>query len=170
MEVVTTTTSTSALTTTTTTPTTPTPILNDNTNNDKENQQDNNDDSAGSILKSKSNGYSNNKDISSFNNVTNGANGNSNTSNNNNSNNINNSNSNSGNISASNTPTPTPINNGSTFDILPYSRTLAYRTTGRPRKSGSFNFKEENIQSYTDSNGIVYRVSGEYLMIFHFKS
>jgi hypothetical protein len=57
----------------------------------------------------------------------------------------------------STTPTPT---NCSTFDIMPYSRTLAYRTTGRQRKPGSFNFKEENIKAYTDANGIVYKVSG----------
>ena len=34
---------------------------------------------------------------------------------------------------------------------------------GRPRKPGSnYVFKEENIQSYTDANGVVYKVSGYY--------
>jgi hypothetical protein len=37
---------------------------------------------------------------------------------------------------------------------------------GRPRKPGSnYVFKEENIQSYTDANGVVYKVAG-YLLDF----
>ena len=35
-------------------------------------------------------------------------------------------------------------------------------TNGRPRKPGSnYVFKEENIQSYTDANGVVYKVAGK---------
>ena len=40
-----------------------------------------------------------------------------------------------------------------------------FRTSnGRPRKPGSnYVFKEENIQSYTDANGVVYKVTGNNL-------
>jgi hypothetical protein len=37
----------------------------------------------------------------------------------------------------------------------------ATNNNGRPRKPGSnYVFKEENIQSYTDANGVVYKVAG----------
>ena len=59
-------------------------------------------------------------------------------------------------------------NNGKNKNSTDYAKTLSnYRTcntnsrsNGRPRKPGStYNFKEENIQAYTDANGIVYKVS-----------
>ena len=35
--------------------------------------------------------------------------------------------------------------------------------TGRwPRKPGTYNFKEENLKSYTDANGVVYK-TGEHV-------
>jgi hypothetical protein len=45
------------------------------------------------------------------------------------------------------------------------TQTLTYRATqnGRFRKPGRFNmtFKEENIKSYTDANGVCYKISGK---------
>ena len=61
------------------------------------------------------------------------------------------------------TPVPgAPYPNPSLTSNLSISNRTFRSTNGRPRKPGStYVFKEENIQSYTDANGVVYKVAGE---------
>lgn len=56
-----------------------------------------------------------------------------------------------------------------TDTVIPYSsRPLTFSTyrsyNGRAKPSNNVQFKEENIQSYTDANGVVYRVSDHVYM------
>ena len=53
--------------------------------------------------------------------------------------------------------------------VVPYtSRPLTFSTyrsyNGRARPSNNIQFKEENIQSYTDANGVVYKVADHVYM------
>lgn len=64
------------------------------------------------------------------------------------------------------------ITANSTFQadlVIPYSsRPLSYRPyrsyNGRARPSNNIQFKEQNIQSYTDANGVVYKVADHVYM------
>ena len=77
--------------------------------------------------------------------------------NNNNNNNNNNSNSN-----ANGSYPKTALTSNLSISNRSSGGSCRSTTNGRPRKPGSnYVFKEENIQSYTDANGVVYKVAGK---------
>lgn len=78
---------------------------------------------------------------------------------NNNSNNINNSNSNSQNQNT--------LDNNLVIPYNPTPRQPSFRSKSfsvRARPSNNIQFKQENIQSYTDANGVMYKVSDHVYM------